>query len=209
MDPYGNLTTGDELAGGRRISLISYLDPDVAMGCFDSGQGDGWPVVGVHRLSAGDPGCSTFQTGRLPHYPEGDFYILWTAESGTAVSMEGLPDGQLMCVPVTGGDDGDPPYYPVFKAQFVNGCWFQLWDSLGEQVVDISESGTGEQNPIIPFQSNGGSNQIWRAHDLDWVPPADGAVSNADTPGAAAPAGPAGAVQSSQSDQSVPSPKPC
>jgi hypothetical protein len=181
MDPYGNLTTGAELAGGRRIQLISYLDPDVAMGCFDDPTG-GWPRLGVHRLSSGDPGRATFQTGNLPAYPAGDFYILWTAEAGTAVSMEGDSDGCLTCIPVTGGDDGDPPYYPVFKAVFVNGCWFQLFDSMGEQAVDIRESGTDEQNPIIPFKSNGGSNQIWRAHDLDWVPPASSALRNADTP---------------------------
>ncbi|HEY0601055.1 hypothetical protein [Brevundimonas sp.] len=172
MDPYGNLTTSAELAGGRRIRLISYLDPDVALGCFDSSDGAGWPRLGVHRLSSGDPDRTVFQTGRQPHFSEGDFYMIWTDEAGCVVSMEGDSDGCLTCIPITGGDDGDPPDYPGFTADFVNGCWFALNDSLGIQVVDISESGTGEQNPVIAFKWNGGPNQIWRAQDVDFTPPA-------------------------------------
>lgn len=34
-------------------------------------------------------------------------------------------------------------------------------------MLDISESGTGEGNPVISFSWNGGANQIWRAQWLD------------------------------------------
>jgi hypothetical protein len=185
MDPYGNLTTAAELAGGRRIRLISYLDPDVAIGCFDSSDGDGWPRLGVHRLSSGDPGRTIFQSGRLPHFTEGDFYLIWPDEAGCVVSMEGDSDGCLTCIPITGGDDGDPPNYPAFMVDFVNGCWFALNDPLGVQVVDVRESGTDEQTPVIAFRWNGGPNQIWRAQDVDFTPPAsvsdEGAAQQAES----------------------------
>lgn len=191
MDASGNLTSAAEFVGGRTVRLISYLDPDVAMGVFTSSETDGFPYLGVHRLSSGNPSASTFSTGAIKGFEPGAFYLQWTGEAGCYVSMEGQSDYALNCLPPTGGDDGDPPWIPAFLANFVDGCWFNLTDFDQNQVVDISESNTNEQNPIIAFKSNGGDNQKWRAQDINFKPPVGVALSNDDTPAAAAASDPA------------------
>lgn len=190
MDAYGNLTSAAEFVSGRTIRLISYLDTDVAMGGFGPSEPNGSPWVGVHRVSSGNPGCTTFSTGALPGFGANAFYVQWMGEAGCYLSMEGQADDALIFLPPTGGDDGDPPWIPGFLVNFVDGCWFNLTDFDQIQVVDVSESNTNEQNPIIAFKPNGGDNQKWRAQDLNFKPPG-GALSNDDTPVAAAPPDPA------------------
>ncbi|WP_291836724.1 hypothetical protein [Brevundimonas sp.] len=185
MDAYGNLTTDDEFLTGRRIRLISYLDPDVAMGV--TGDTDtGWSGVGVHRLSNGSPNETIFIAGVAAGSKSRMFYLAWGSDPNQALSMEGDSTGRLTLEPISQSIDGDPTYYPEFQAQWQNGPWFVLSAFGSSQVVDISESGTGENNPIIAFQANGGGNQTWRAQDVDFVPPAGGALANADTPAASA-----------------------
>jgi len=190
MDAYGNLTTAAEFLTGRRVRLISYLDPDVAMGVTGVGD-DGWSIVGVHRLSNGSPNETVFIAGTPEGNKSGMFYLAWASDTTQALSMEGDSSGQLNLEPISPSIDGDPTYYPLFQAQWQNGPWFVLSAFGSSDVVDISESGTGEGNPIISFQANGGGNQTWRAFDVDFVPPAGGALANADTPAAAAAPDPA------------------
>ena len=195
MDANGNLTSAAEFVSGRTVRLVSYLDPDVTMGVFTTPEPDGFPWLGVHRLSSGDPGASTFSTGATAGFGAGAFYIQWTGAAGCYVSMEAQANGALNLVPPTGGDDGDPPWIPGFLVNFVDGCWFNLTDFDQNKVVDVCESNTDEQNPIIGFGSNGGDNQKWRAQDLNFKPPLSGALSSDDTPAAAAVADPSKGVR--------------
>lgn len=183
MDAYGNLTSDDEFLTGRRIRLISYLDPDVALGVI--GNENGWSDAGVHRLSNGSTDETIFIAGVAEGSKSRMFYLAWVSDPYQALSMEGNAAGGLRLVPISPSDDGDPTYYPEFQAQWQNGCWFVLSAFGTSQVVDICKSGTAEKTPVIAFQANGGANQTWRAQDVDFVPPQGGALANADTPAAA------------------------
>ena len=125
MDAYGNLTTDDEFLTGRRIRLISYLDPDVAMGV--TGDTDtGWSGVGVHRLSNGSPNETIFIAGVAAGSKSRMFYLAWGSDPNQALSMEGDSTGRLTLEPISQSIDGDPTYYPEFQAQWQNGPWFVL-----------------------------------------------------------------------------------
>ena len=73
---------------------------------------------------------------------------------------------------------------PFQTREFVEQCWFALNDPYHGAVVDISESGTGEGNPVISFSWNGGANQIWRAQWLDHPAAADAEAQGRTVQGA-------------------------
>lgn len=163
MDAYGNLTRVDEFFA-RSLRLISYLDPDVALGVFPPDDDSlGAHCVRVHRLSSGDPDRSVlmaYSAGPVAFSlsPGNDLsqYLTWQTGNNGLMLLQPMPDpgnGQLV-------------FAPPFELDFVQGCWFALNNADHSCVVDVSESGTAQRNPIIPFEWNGGANQIWRAQAL-------------------------------------------
>lgn len=165
MDAYGNLDSIGEFSGNKRIRLISYLDPDVALGVFPpTPDSSGWSVAGVHRLSAGSPGQTVMRVNALG---PGRFSLAWDADTSQYLSWEGATSGQLILEQLSQPQDGDRVDPPEFALDFVELCWFALNDPYHGAVVDVSESGTGEGNPVISFSWNGGANQLWRAQWLD------------------------------------------
>lgn len=165
MDAYGNLTSIDEFSGNKRIRLISYLDPDVALGVFPpTPDSSGWSVAAVHRLSAGSGGQTLMRVNALGRSA---FSLAWDGDTSQYLSWEGTASDQLVLEQLTQPQDGDHIAPPEFAVDFVEQCWFALNDPYHGAVVDISESGTGEGNPVISFSWNGGANQIWRAQWVD------------------------------------------
>lgn len=159
MDAYGNLTSQDEFSGGRKIRLISYLGPDIALGVTAADVTVlGLPIVegtvGVHHLSAGDPAQTLL--------------IVNAVSGGFSLSPSEAPDTFLVAgdtVKVAAPDSiiiqaGGPP---VFTVQFVDGCWFTLGPKGEGDVFDIPASVTTEGTNILCFPLNGGQNQTWRA----------------------------------------------
>lgn len=174
MDAYGNLTQLSEFSNNRRIRLISYMDPDIAMGVHATLNPP--PVIespipfvrpkfltqfGVQRLSLGDPESSVFVAAMMPDTPE-LFSLGWA--------------GDLDCVLEWGGGtlgirDNYAPFMVMsdggqtcqFTVDFVDGCWFALNLPDRSQVVDIYEDRTEDRTPIILYPWHGGANQIWRA----------------------------------------------
>lgn len=159
MDANGNLTSQDEFSGGRRIRLISYLGPDIALGVTAADVTVlGIPMVeatvGVHHLSTGDPARTLL--------------IANAVNGGFSLSPSEAPDNFLIAgdtVGVAAPDSlvikaGGPP---VFTVQFVQGCWFTLGPQGEGDVFDIPASVTTEGTNILCFPLNGGENQTWRA----------------------------------------------
>ncbi|MGH8082683.1 MAG: hypothetical protein ACREP7_19055 [Lysobacter sp.] len=163
MDAYGNLTSVEEFFGAN-VRLISYLDPDVALGVFPpDADSAGAHCVRVHRLSSGDPDRTALMTYSVSPIafslsPANDLSQYLTWETGA--------NGLMLLQPMPDPGNGDVVSGPAFKVDFVQDCWFALNDFNRDSVVDISESGTAELNPIISFPWNGGANQIWRAQAL-------------------------------------------
>jgi|APAra7269097235_1048549.scaffolds.fasta_scaffold01420_12 hypothetical protein len=170
MDAYGNLTDLSEFANGRRLRLISYMDPDIAFGLHaarpSGGSGFMGEVetlaleyfIGVRRMSLGDDGATVLVAEAAPG---GTFTLGWGADPGCLLIWG---DGGFSLsndrVPM---DDmsGDPS--TRFTIDFVDGCWFALNNPDHDRVADIAGEHTDERTPIIPWSWNGGSNQIWRA----------------------------------------------
>lgn len=160
MDAYGNLTSIDEFLG-RSIRLISYLDPDVALGVFPpDADSNGAHCVRVHRLSSWDPNRTA-----LMAYAAGPtaFSLSPTDDLSQYLTWETGANGLMLLQPMPDPGNGEIVFAPPFEVDFVQDCWFALNNFDHSQVVDISESGTAESNPIISFPWNGGANQIWRA----------------------------------------------
>ncbi|WP_291836725.1 hypothetical protein [Brevundimonas sp.] len=86
MDAYGNLTDLSEFANGRRLRLISYMDPDIAFGLHaarpSGGSGFMGEVetlaleyfIGVRRMSLGDDGATVLVAEAAPG---GTFTLGW------------------------------------------------------------------------------------------------------------------------------------
>jgi hypothetical protein len=160
MDAYGNLTSQDEFSGGRRIRLISYLGPDIALGvtAADITGPLGIPMVeatvGVHHLSTGDPARTVL--------------IANAVSGGFSLAPGEAPDTFLIAGDTVGVaapnslaiQAGGPP---VFTVQFVDGCWFTLGPQGEGDVFDIPASVTTEGTNVLCFPLNGGQNQTWRA----------------------------------------------
>ena len=174
MDAYGNLTSVSEFSNGRRIRLISYMDPDIAFGLHASRpHGGGSPfigeievlsleyLIGVQRLSSGGPDSSVLRA----EASGGDtFTLAWDADPGCLLSWG---DGSFQLSndksPLEDMSQGPESRFTV---DFVDGCWFALNNPDRNRVVDVSRFGTAERTPIIPFAWNGGDNQKWRAETV-------------------------------------------
>lgn len=160
MDAYGNLTSVDEFFGAT-IRLISYLDPDVALGVFPPDSDSlGAHCVRVYRLSSGDPSRT-----RLTAYSASPiaFSLSPSDDLSQYLTWQTGANGLMLFQPMPDPGNGDLVFAPPFKVDFVQDCWFALNNFDRDSVVDISESGTAEGNAIISFPWNGGANQIWRA----------------------------------------------
>ena len=171
MDPYGNLTSLSEFSNGRRLRLISYMDPDIAFGLHASrpqGGGATFPgeiadlsiafFIGVQRLSSGGPDSSVLRA----EASAGDTFTLgWDADPGCLLCWGG--DAFELSNDKSVLDDASQSPAARFTVDFVDGCWFALNNPDRDRVVDVSRFGTAERTPIIPFGWNGGDNQKWRA----------------------------------------------
>ena len=196
MDASGNLTDRSEFSSGKLIRLISYLDPDVALGVHASRPG--WDPanfeasmancrtlnssVGVHRLSTGDPTSTMLRAARRD---ANTFSLAWECDPFT-ISAGDYPGMPFLFWPGSGDSyetrgkqlqlsnpmdrvsEGTSMMRSGFTVDFVDGCWFALNDTDHGVVVDITESRTAENTPIIAFAWNGGHNQIWRAQTVSY-----------------------------------------
>jgi len=169
MDASGNLTDVSEFADFRYIRLISYLNPDVAIGAF-AGAIDGAYALGVRNVSAGEPEKTVFLVDNSPFFGEELFALSWPAASN--VNMFWADNGSTLELGAYYDSNGhvridahpDEDFDPTaFAVDFVDGCWFALNDRTRNHVVDCSGSGTAETNPIVSWPWNGGENQMWRA----------------------------------------------
>lgn len=200
MDAFSNLDSFADFTDGMRIRLVSRLDPDVVLGVKTATDPSRPGLIfgetaEVQRLSTDDPSTSeltVFTTAPFPRElspnsvlllwctPDGSgyFYPLgFPTERGAPISMvDGVDDFQLR------NDEDRRLAMPESTIDFVDGCWFALNNYDRSMVADVYESGTTSGNQIICFPWNGGDNQIWRAQNLDWVPPTSSALKNADTP---------------------------
>lgn len=170
MDAHGNLTSLSEFSNGRRLRLISYMDPDIALGLHaarftssDSsfiGEVETLALesfVGVRRLSLGDDGATVL----VAQGAAGDTFTLgWAADPGCLLVWGGQFTLSNDRVALAATAD-DPATH--FTVDFVDGCWFALNTPDRDRVADIEGGRTDERTPIIAFSWNGGSNQIWRA----------------------------------------------
>lgn len=166
MDAYGNLTSQDEFSNGRRIRLISYLGPDLALGAPAQMVNDPLNVpcvegsVSLHHLSAGDPA----ETVLIANAVSGGFSLSPSgAPAAFLVAQDPLPPTWAaqpitLMAPEVANEEGGPP---AFAIQFVEGCWFTIGQA--GMVFDVCESGSAEGTQILGFGLNGGQNQIWRA----------------------------------------------
>jgi len=166
MDANGNITAQTEMFG-RRFRLISYLDPDVAVGV--QGTADTGYTCGVVRMSSGLDPANTIFTG-FPVPPASGTWtylsIVWDRDQTYALGSNGtnailtklkkntFAGSPLQCYTVTSPwfvlalmPDPPPPVVP----QYTN------------LLLDCSESNTSQGNPILWFTRNGGDNQTWRA----------------------------------------------
>ena len=163
MDAYGNLTNIDEFLVNRQIRLVSYLDPDCALGLQFDGEGGASAVVS--RISTDSPGNSIFiAIDATEEGGAGNFVLEWAGQyqgQGSYYLCSDDAHQQLYtnALPVLGPGLTQPNQ---FLLNFVDGCWFNL--ELGSNlVVDVSESDTSQGNAIVSWESNGGQNQMWRA----------------------------------------------
>ncbi len=198
MDGRGNLTDASEFRSGKLIRLISYLDPDIALGVHASRPG--WNFadiensmktcrklvssIAVQKVSSGDPHstmlrASTRDPDTFSLAWETDPFII--AESndyaglpfvywpGKGDSYESRGKQLALSNPMDPINQGRQMMRAGFTVDFVDGCWFALNNSEHGVVVDISGSGTEENTPIIAFAWNGGHNQIWRAQTVSYT----------------------------------------
>lgn len=168
MDAYGNLTSQDEFANGRRIRLISYLGPDLALGA--PAQMVNGPLnvpcvegsVSLHHLSAGDPA----ETVLIANAVSGGFSLSPSgAPTAFLVATDPLPPTWSaqpisLMAPEVADEEGGPP---AFAVQFVESCWFTIGPPGTGMVFDVREGATDEGTQVSGFTLNGGQNQIWRA----------------------------------------------
>jgi hypothetical protein len=170
MDAHGNLTDLSEFANGRRLRLISYMDPDIALGLHAArpSGGSGFigeigalaleAFIGVRRLSLGDDGATVL----VAQAAQGDTFTLgWGADPGCLLMWGG--GGFSLSNDRSPLDDAAGSAGAEFTVDFVDGCWFALNNPNRDRVVDIEGARTDERTPIIPWSWNGGANQIWRA----------------------------------------------
>lgn len=195
MDKYGNLTDRSEFDKDVLIRLVSYLDPDVALGVHASRPG--WDMndiegsmtrcrtlnssVGVHKISAGDP---TFTSMLRASRRDGEtFTLAWENDPFIALNTEYggkpflyWPSGDkyeakgkqmLLSNPMEQGE-GANMVQNGFTIDFVDGVWFALNNPDHSLVADITESRTAESTAIVAFPWNGGQNQIWRAQTVSY-----------------------------------------
>lgn len=172
MDAAGNLTDLSEFSNGRRIRLISYMDPDICMGVHarlnpPDDLHSPIPVVrpkfitqfGVQRLSAGDPDSTVF-LARLGEDGQ-NFGLAWAGDPNCVLEWEGgtlgIRDNYAPFMVMSDGRDAN------FTLDFVDGCWFAMNVPDRTRVVDICGERTDDLTPIILHPWNGGANQIWRA----------------------------------------------
>lgn len=181
MDAYGNLTDVSEFSDGRRIRLISRLDPDVALGLHafwpprPTGGGSGFidalarvvapPLnasVSVHRLSIGDNATAVLRADAI----DGGFSLSWADQPGCFLYWT---DGQFGLFDdrsgggLIGAIAGPQSYDKTFTIDWVDGCWFALNNHDHSRVADVRGGSSDERTQIVSFGWNGGDNQIWRA----------------------------------------------
>lgn len=174
MDAYGNLTELSEFSNNRRIRLISYMDPDLAMGVHatlnEQPPNDPIPLVqpkyatrfGLRRVSGNEADATVFVAGLAE---TGDMFNLAWARDLNCVVEWGEDDGVL------GLRDNYAPFMIMsdngstahFTVDFVDGCWFALNIPDRSRVVDVYEERTDDLTSLILYPWHGGANQIWRA----------------------------------------------
>lgn len=195
MDKYGNLTDRSEFSKDNLIRLVSYLDPDVALGVHASRPG--WDMndiegsmsrcrklnasVGVHKISAGDPNFTSML--RASRRDGETFTLAWENDPFITLNTQYggkpflyWPNGDqyeakgkqmLLSNPMDQGE-GVNMIQNGFTIDFVDGCWFALNNPDHNLVADITESRTAENTAIVAFPWNGGHNQIWRAQTVSY-----------------------------------------
>jgi hypothetical protein len=157
MDAAGNITDASEF-GNRRFRLISYLDPDAAVGVIG---GEDVYTCRVHRLSSGNPILTIFR-GVFTVNPPWFVGLRFAWDRVPSYTIDAAPDGSATVLKTS------PISSMWVTPLFVNGPWFLLADRLiipgeGYRVLDCSESDTSESNPILWWERNDGDNQKWRA----------------------------------------------